>query len=61
MLPYLSYEFVRAMHEERIREAQQSRLDINLSLSCFARPLQALGSQLRKSTSVVLVRLRAGA
>jgi hypothetical protein len=59
MLPYLPTELLRSLHEERIREAQQSRLDINLSLSSFARPLRGLVSLLRKSTSVVLLRLRA--
>jgi hypothetical protein len=61
MLPYLSPEFVRVLHEERIREAQEPLLGIDLSLSSFARPLQALASLLRKSSSLVLVRLRATA
>jgi hypothetical protein len=61
MLPYLSPEFVRAMHDERIREAQQQRLPISMSLPSFGWPLHALVSQFRRSASVVLVRLRATA
>jgi hypothetical protein len=61
MLPYLSPEFLRSLQEERIREAQESSLVINVSLASFARPLHGLVSLFRKSTSVVLVRLRATA
>jgi hypothetical protein len=58
MLTYLPYECLRAIHEERIREAQQPLLGIDVSLSSFARPLRGLVSLLSRSRSLVLVRLR---
>jgi hypothetical protein len=53
MFTYLPYECLRAIHEERIREAQQPLLGIDVSLASFVRPLRGLLSLLRKPRSLV--------